>query len=533
MTRSASKQMNELRTRRVAAMLAAGLLALGAFALVLAATDPPGPGLDPDAMQYLGAAESLAARGVYQIPSALWWSADSISALAHFPPGFSTAIALPVRMGMAPPQAARLVNALAAAITAALVVLLVNEAATLLAGALAALALCTMAPMHLVHLSVLSEPLFLVWTALALAAMTRRRLHPLVMGIPAALGILTRYAGLALVAAAGLWALADGRGTPRERLRRAGLALLPGLLLQGAWVIRIRRIGGPAEIRRFALYGDFGPMLRQGGATLREWLVPDAGAATEPVPYRAGLALAAALVLLLLVATGVRRAWTMHRAVDAASPSPVRLTGDAPWRLIAASGLLGACYFGMLVVSRLVADPGVPLDDRLLAPLFLLATIVIATSIALWWRMPGGGPWYELSRIAVAGALLAWCGASAAGTSDLADAALTWGSDFAGEQWRTSALLDWARTSGATRPLYSNWPSALYFHLHRPARGLPDANKPQLFRPFADTLRARGGVVLAFTVPDASVATGAALRRVPGLRVIAELHDGIVLDAWP
>jgi hypothetical protein len=54
-----------------------------------------------------------------------------------------------------------------------------------------------------------------------------------------------------------------------------------------------------------------------------------------------------------------------------------------------------------------------------------------------------------------------------------------------------------------------------------------------VFRELADTLRARGGVVLAFTVPDASVATGEQLRRVSGMRVIAQLEDGIVLEAEP
>src|SRR6185369_13605762 len=140
-------------------------------------------------------------------------------------------LAIPVRLGMTPPQSARLVNALAAAVTAAVVALLVSEAASLLAGALAVLALFTMSAMHLVHLSVLSEPLFLACTALTLAAMTRHRLHPLLAGVPAAVGIMIRYAGLALVGATTLWIFADGRHPLRERVRRAGLALVPALLL--------------------------------------------------------------------------------------------------------------------------------------------------------------------------------------------------------------------------------------------------------------------------------------------------------------
>ncbi|HEX5972669.1 MAG TPA: hypothetical protein VFY85_12135, partial [Gemmatimonadaceae bacterium] len=74
----------------IARLAPAVLLGVLAFALVLAVTDPPGPGLDPDALSYMGAAESLVARGTYRIPTAPWTSADSTSPLAHFPPGFST-----------------------------------------------------------------------------------------------------------------------------------------------------------------------------------------------------------------------------------------------------------------------------------------------------------------------------------------------------------------------------------------------------------------------------------------------------------
>ena len=46
-------------------------------------TDPVGPGLDPDAMSYMGAAESVAERGIYQIPAAKWTSADSTAPLMN------------------------------------------------------------------------------------------------------------------------------------------------------------------------------------------------------------------------------------------------------------------------------------------------------------------------------------------------------------------------------------------------------------------------------------------------------------------
>ena len=106
--------MKRVSVGRPAVLLSALLLGAAAFVLVLAVTDPPGPGLDPDALAYMGAAQSLADHLEYRIPSAAWTSADSTAPLAHFPPGYSSLLAVPVRLGMAPVQAARLVNALAA-----------------------------------------------------------------------------------------------------------------------------------------------------------------------------------------------------------------------------------------------------------------------------------------------------------------------------------------------------------------------------------------------------------------------------------
>jgi hypothetical protein len=511
------KQMNQGRMRRIATLLVAA-----AFGLLAS-------GLDPDAMQYMGAAESLAAHGDYRVPVAGWESADSTSALAHFPPGYSTALAIPVRLGMAPPQAARLVQALAAAITVATVTLLVGAATTPVAGAILGIALLLMDALQEVHLSVLSEPLFLACTALTLAAMMRRPTSPLRLGIPAALGALTRYAGLSLVGAATLWSFVE-RGTIRTRLRRTMLTLLPALLLQGAWVVRTRRVAGPATIRHFALYGGMGATLRHGLETLRDWLVPDPDAATEPIPYRARIALAAAFVLLTIVITGARRAWAMRREERERS-APSDSSAAAPARLLAACTVLIACYLAMLLVSRLIADPGIPLDNRLLSPVFLVESVIIATTFALWWERRVRDAGGALVRIAVASALLGWCASSAAVALDDASYARTWGSDFAGEQWTRSALLEWGRTTGAGYPLYSNWPSAVYFHLHRPAHGLPSSDDSRLLAAFADTLRARGGRVLAFRIPERNVVGLERLREVKGLRVVAELEDGEVFAA--
>jgi hypothetical protein len=508
--------------RSLATLLPAALLGIVAFTLVLVITEPPGPGLDPDALQYMGAAESVAAHLEYRVPTAEWSSADSTSPLAHFPPGFSTALALPVRLGLAPTQAARLVEALAAGVTVTVLVLLVGGATTPLAGILVAVALFAMDAMHEVHVSVLSEPLFLACLALTLAAMVHAPDRPLRAGVPAALGALTRYAGISLVGAAALWQLFQ-RAPLTTRLRRAAEAVLPALVLQGVWVLRTRRMAGPTAIRRFAVYtGGLGATLAQGGATLAGWLVPDPDASATPMPHHGGLALAAGALLLVVVGVGARRAWRLARTpANDAAPS------TTAWRLIAASVVLMACYAGMLLASRLLADPAIPLDNRLLAPVLLLATTIAATTIALWWCAARSAP----ARVAVAAALLAWWTASAAVTEDDAEYALTQGSDFAGEQWRRSELLAWARADGMTHPLYSNWSAPLYFYLHRPSRLVPLRDDAGALAAFPDTLRARDGRALVFDVAGEEYATAEQLAGVRGLRVVARLEDGVVLAA--
>jgi 4-amino-4-deoxy-L-arabinose transferase-like glycosyltransferase len=510
-TATAANMTGRERMRQTVVRLApAALLGILAFALVLAATDPPGPGLDPDALSYMGAAESLVAHGTYRIPAAPWTSVDSMSPLAHFPPGYSTALAIPVALGMTPPQAARLVDALAAAVTVITLVLVVGAATSLLAGILLGVALLATPAMATVHLSVLSEPLFLALLALMLAAMVYAPDRPLRAGVVAAFAAMVRYAGVALVGAAVLWPFM-WRAPWRERVRDAVIAVLPAALLMVTWVVRTRiATGGEHAIRHFAIYGDLGPTLREGGATLRDWLVPDAD--TEwPLPHREVVALGAAAVFVALVVLGARSA--------RADP------GSRAWRTLRACAALVACYAAIVIVSRLVADPAIPLDERILAPFLMLVATGAAVAIACWWRTTDS----HVARAAVAAALVGWCGSSASVALDDGRFALDYGSDFASEEWRHSPVLDWARTSGASHPLYTNWPAAVYFHLHRPSYSLPTEGETETLASFVDTLRRRNGRVLLFKAVNADDVVAPSLIEQPGLRVLARTSDGVVL----
>ena len=498
-------------------------VALGAvaFALALAITDPPGPGLDPDAMAYLGAAESLAMHGEFRAPTTTWASADSTEPLAHFPPGYPAVLAIPVSLGMQPAQAARLVQATAAFITVATLVVIVTAASSGITAVLVVIALLTMTAMHEVHASVLSEPVFLACLMLTLLGLVRWPERPLAAALPAAAGVITRYAGLSLVAAAALWALMQPGSWP-ARIRRAVVVVLPAMVLQGAWVLRTRLLNGPEDIRTFELYGNLRPMLAQGAGTLAAWLVPDAESSTMPMRDHGAIAIGAAVALVTLAMLGA--AWISY---DRESSNDVRARSRVAWRTMQAVALIVGCYAAVVGASRVLADPDIPLDERMLAPVLLLFTLTAGITFHAWWLHTR----LVVARVAVAVALGGWWLLAAQAVRGEVHYALDWGSDFAGHEWRTSETLAWARTSGRGVPLWSNWPAAVYFYLHRPARELPrDADVAELAA-FADTLRVRHGRILMFDARTDEFPSMEVLRRTPGLRVAAELPDGTVFEA--
>jgi hypothetical protein len=143
---------------------------------------------------------------------------------------------------------------------------------------------------------------------------------------------------------------------------------------------------------------------------------------------------------------------------------------------------------------------------------------------ATWWRHAP-----RPLRVALAGILLAWSAASWMVTHDNVQYALDYGSDFAGEQWRGSALLDWARTEGRTRAIFSNWPVTSYFYLGRPSHEVPQTADPRTLRAFGDTLARRNGVILAFRVKSPEFVNADVLRAAIPLHVLASFPDGDVL----
>jgi hypothetical protein len=357
--------------------------------------------------------------------------------------------------------------------------------------------------------------------------------------------MIVRYAGASLVAAAVLWSAAR-RGSPAQRAGRALVAAIPALLLQGSWVLRTRRVAPTESIRELSFYGDLRPTFVEGARTIEAWLVPDPNAWRAPLPHRGLLTAVVLAIVVFIVVAGLRTMLELHpwlsdirrssraqsRDLHADVPAPATAQDPRAERattLVAASALIIPCYLGVVVFSRIFADAQIPFDQRILSPMLLLATIVTAVSAFYWWRSSRA----TLPRLALMGAATVWWFAAALVTWRQRRDLHALGSDFDRPRWSRSELIVYASSEGATHPLYTNQPAAVYFHLHRPTRDVPALDESDQLEEFADSVRAHDGRVLMFALTRASNVRLDSLRRVRGLRIVLEGRGGAVFAPAP
>ncbi|MGI8509854.1 MAG: hypothetical protein ACR2MQ_11065 [Gemmatimonadaceae bacterium] len=464
-------------------------------------------------MAYIGVATSLIRRGELRVPTGVWNRPDSTSALSLWPPGYPMLMAGPIWAGASPIQSARWVNIVAASVTAATIVLLVGSAAGTGAGAVAALVVFATQSVFDVHLSVLSEPVFLALIVGTLAAMTVARDRLLLLGLLATAAVMVRYAGAAVPAAVVTWTLLDERYDYGRRFRRAMVvALVPAVVIAG-WLFRTALAHDRHATPELSVYGGWSTTVHQAGDTALNWLAPGLNNSALQI----AIAILAAVAIVVYITATVRETAGSRRR---------QLRQGRVGMLIGAAMMLSFWYVAMLVGSRTFVGGTIPFDGRILAPLMMLVEIATVTGIAYWWRA-----YHRPMRLAIGLLGAVWLVAAALVTENDAVYAVTEGSDFASGSWRNSPLVGWVRAHGNGRILYSNWPPAVYFHAGRIARQLPDSSDPGDMAGFLKALRANGGYVVGFDAHSPDVIAPAELARRLSLHEVARTTDGAVWDA--
>ncbi len=414
----------------------------------------------PDSMSYLGAATAVAAGHGLRIPMADWDDADSTAALEHYPPGVPLLLAGPIALGADAPAAARLLDA-----ASAMALVVAAGAAIADAGAPAWLALVLLLALRGIttaQVTALSEPPFLALTALTLLLMARHPERPLRYGTAALAAAMVRYAGGALVLAAGAWAalhagvLAEDapRTAPRTRLLRAVragvLAGLPALVGEALWLSWAARHGLDAVRRPPHWTGTLGAGLVEGGLTLTEHLAP----VGLGMPWRLAAAAGAAVLVAALAWPALRR----------------RPAGDPARRLLLASGVLVGCYATFVAYAKAFTWDDIPFDDRILGPMLLAAGLAAVAAL-----VPAWGEASPPARRAGAAAALLWLAAGAWQSVAAVRALYDERWDYLGPRYLASPVADWLRGPGRGVTLWTTDPAAVFFTTGRPSRLLPDS----------------------------------------------------------
>ena len=400
-----------------------------------------GVGTSVDSAAYIQGARGLAS------------GAADVSLVQHAPL-YSMLLALGGLAGVDPLEGARWLNAAALGANIALVGVLARRATSGAAWAWlppAILAL-VMTPIVTIHLTALSEPVFLACMLGGFLALDRHLDAPSPRRLSAAavllgLALLARYAGAACVLTA-ILAIVMGPRSWTNRLRDVTTFSVLALLPLAAWVIRNLFVASSATGRAMSIHPIGASHVWQALYTASGWLL---------LPPSAPNVLRLAIWGALLLAAGYAVAGL--GTTRAGVPAAVRLLTT-----------FVVVYAAFLATSISFLDANTPLDDRILLPA-LVALLVVGAFVAdtLWpavRRVPGMGA----VALALTFALIAGHGVRAA---ELARASYRDGWGFTHRAWRESAVLGHIARLDPAVTVYSNAPEIVYLRTGREARALP------------------------------------------------------------
>jgi hypothetical protein len=444
-------------SRWVAALLPGGFGLAGLF-IVLVMTLPKGIGLSPDSVAYISTAENLVGgRGLID---------ESLRPLISWPPFYPLLIALFHYFGVGVRTAASLVNAIFFGLLIALSAwwLLRRLRSTWLALAGTGAIMLSFATLRVADFA-WSETVFTTLLVGCLILLDQFVASPRVStfigaAVCAALGALTRYAGVLVIMGGALVLLTAGAAPLQRRVRRAVvfavIAIVPlGLLL----------------VRNFVKYSTFAGRRSSAKLPITKLLARLATVAGEWfLPARVPAVIVGAAGLLILT-------WLALVLVRTNSPRPPHFVPL----------LMGLAYLGlMLIVAALVQFQ--PLNNRLLAPglaPLALALFAIASSASGRDRSVA----VVVGLVLVARSLLfgvQFVPATAAGGPAFG---------YNSEHWKSSQLALWVLEYKPPWPIFSNHPQVLYAIDHLNARFAPLRGGPESLAKFRASA-ARGEVIL-------------------------------------
>jgi Dolichyl-phosphate-mannose-protein mannosyltransferase len=230
----------------------------------------------------------------------------------------------------------------------------------------------------MVHSWAMSEALFIFFTLSAFLVYTGAQDReswkvPFFTGLLFGLAAATRYVGVALLLAGGIFWLIEPGSIARLRLRNTAIFSLVGVLPLLAWVIRNLIAAGRPMSQAFGYYPISRGVWIEALNTIFLWFIPGRLVHGKELYWLGG----SLLVLAALVG------YVIFRKRIGSTRQFQIVTDQKPLLLL---GLGMVFYMFIVVLSRLFVDGRIPMDERLLSPLLILGLIVLAWFLSQVWQ---------------------------------------------------------------------------------------------------------------------------------------------------
>lgn len=464
--------MNPRTSLRLASFISLLLIAVIGTLLILRAT-PEGLGLSDDSIAYIAGARSILAGEGYREA----WLATN-QPVTHFPPGFSSVLALVGLFGLDPLRGARFVNALLFGLSAGLLGILAwRMTPSLTAGLVLASLFVLNGDMLQVHTVAMSEPLFIFLSLLSFWMFDLYFERPpssvgrgvagewwwlFACGVFAGMAYLTRYSGLALVAAF-LVAICVLRSSWRKRLTSIVIFLAGFLPWALAWAIRNQIVADNATNRSFAWHPITAENLKMGLRVFTDFLVP------VTLWYKAIVKQPGVMDAMTILILGAVLVWTLFKAWKYISKprqaSELERGGKESREVITfTTGLYLLAYLASIVASMTMFDAATKFKLRILSPVFV-CLLILLVYLGIWFRKKNRGVVILLTFV--------FLGFSFYKQSIVVNAWARSGLGYASFQWYDSEAMAFLRELPDDVLIFTNEPGAVYLYTGRGALVLP------------------------------------------------------------
>ena len=373
----------QMQTRTIALsrpdIACVAIMGLVAFATVLLST-VSGIGLSLDSFDYIYAAQNLVAgHGLNSNHTT-----GQLAPFTHFPPLYPLSLAALGLLGLEPLVAARWLNSLCFPLSVILIGLItrINLGCRFWLMGLSCFLVTTSINMIKVFSFALSEPLFITFVLgklffLSLYLKSSERPFLLVGAACASLALLTRYVGVAAVGTGFVALVALTQKDWRNRLSDLRIFAVISLFPISLYIARNIYVAGTAANRTVMFHAIPGAKFAQFIDTLAGWLVP---VGNLPFPLKQSVLIAAVLVLASGLVWCVRE-WTLPG-------TGFVQTHDKRALLLVGTSI--PAYIFSLVISLLFLDAAIPLNYRILAPLFPLCLVCVIGVLRRFLRASNG-----------------------------------------------------------------------------------------------------------------------------------------------